>query len=304
MSDKYSTKKLRNQGVFVKVDKHLPDKSKIRFQECGNWIEFLADREIAKKKVYQANFCKNRFCPICAWRSAQKDAMKLSILMEYIETEHEKDFIFVTFTAPNVKAEELRNEITRYNKAFKKLIERDVVVQMNKGYIRKLEITYNEKRNDYHPHFHVIFAVNKSYFTGRTYISQQTWLNLWREVMKDDTITQVDVRRVKRGKDVNEMAKYAAKDKDYTFSQEVFDVFYIALKGRQVLTYNGLFAAANKKYKNKELDHYKTKDETVYIWLILYHWGGSDYAEKWRKEVTQEEYQQLKKESEDEMSLG
>jgi hypothetical protein len=235
--------------------------------------------------------------------------MKINVLMDYIEKERDKTFVFVTLTAPNVKGEDLKNEITRYNKAFKNLCKRDEVANINKGYIRKLEITYNAERDDYHPHFHVIFAVNKNYFNGRTYIKQQKWLSLWRDVMGDDTITQVDVRKVVRGKDANEMAAYAAKDFDYTKgsdhvkNQEIFDMFYNALKGRQVLTYSGLFTEANKKYKNKELEHYKTIDETEYVWQILYQWIHGEYVEKRRRRIDKEEYKQLKRDAIDESPI-
>jgi len=309
MIAKYSTKKTKNQEVYRFTDKHLTESGKRRFCECGDWIDFFADREVTKLKVYEANFCKNRFCPMCAWRKAHKDAMMISILMEYIEKEHDKAFIFVTLTAPNVKGEDLKDEITRYNKAFKKLVERDEVAQINQGYIRKLEVTYNAERDDYHPHFHCVFAVNKSYFTDRTYIKQEKWLGLWRDVMKDPTITQVDVRRIKRGgtdgrdKAINELAKYAAKDSDYSKSQSVFDIFYKSLKGRQILTFNGLFTQANKKYKAKELDDYKTKDDTKYVWLLLYRWDAFEYSENRRKEISEEEYRKLKKEAVDESSI-
>ena len=309
MITKYNTKKPKNQEVTKYTKKHFTENSQRRICECGDWIDFFADREVSKLKVYQANFCEKRFCPMCAWRKSHKDAMMISVLMEYIEKEHDKAFIFVTLTAPNVKGEDLRDEITRYNKAFKKLVERDVITKINQGYIRKLEVTYNAERDDYHPHFHCVFAVNKSYFKKSDYIKQEKWLNLWCDVMKDPTITQVDVRRVKRGgtdgrdKAINEVAKYAAKDSDYSANQSVFDIFYQALKGRQILTFNGLFAQANKKYKAGELDSYKTKDDTEYVWLLLYRWGGSEYLEKRKREITEEEYRELKKEAVDEAAV-
>ena len=46
------------------------------------------------------------------------------------------------------------------------------------------------------------------------------------------------------------MAAYAAKDSEYLQNDNVFKVFYTALKGRQVLTYNGLFADGNKLFKS------------------------------------------------------
>jgi plasmid rolling circle replication initiator protein Rep len=310
MIAKYNEKKTGNQGVSKYTDKHLTGNSQRRFCECGNWIDLFADSEVSKLKVYAANFCKNRFCPICALRLSYKDAMKISVMMDYIEAEHGKAFIFVTLTAPNVKGENLKNEVTRYNKAFKEMVRRNEVEKINIGYIRKLEITYNRERDDYHTHFHCVFVVDKGYFSGGRYIKQERWLDLWRDVMKDDSITQVDVRRVKRnsteGRDkaINEVAKYAAKDSDYSISQEVFDVFYGAMKGRQALTFNGIFAQANKKYKDKELEHYKTTDDTEYVWQLLYRWGGSEYIEKRRKEISQDEYRQLKKNAVDEMAMS
>jgi plasmid rolling circle replication initiator protein Rep len=256
----------------------------------------LADKDVTKKKLHNAMFCENRFCPMCAWRKARKDALMVGIMMQWIEEEHGKDFIFVTFTAPNVKVDKLRDEINNYNKAFKRLLLRDEIVAINQGFVRKLEVTYNAIRDDYYPHFHCIFAVNKRYFKNKEYIKQSRWLELWQEAMRDDAITQVDVRRVKkaagadeRSKAIHEVAKYAAKDEDYTRSQEVFNVYYESLKGRQVLTFGGLFKEAVKLYKSKELEHYKSIDETEYIWQILYTWGGSEYAEKRRRELTPEE---------------
>lgn len=74
-----------------------------------------------------------------------------------------------------------------------------------------------------------------------------------------------------------------------TASQEVFDVLYKALTGRQLLTFNGLFKDATKLYKAKELDYLKEADETPYELLLLYQWGYGSYVEKERRELTEEE---------------
>src|SRR5699024_11792504 len=85
-----------------------------------------------------------------------------------------------------------------YNQSFQRLKQRKEVKQIVKGDARKLEITYNEERDDYHPHFHVLIAVNKSYFNQATqYISRDRWLELWQQVTKNPLITQVDVRKVR-----------------------------------------------------------------------------------------------------------
>lgn len=251
---------------------------------CGSYLEFIATADKEKKKLIQANFCKNRFCPLCSWRKARKDSLMLSIMMQAIAEEKNYQFIFMTLTTPNVKADKLNEEIDLFNHALKKMFMRKRVKTAIKGYVRKLEITYNKKRNDYNPHFHLILAVNKSYFTDpRYYIKQADWLDLWRDVTGKtginpdgtDEISQLDIRKVKgfqQDKAVQELAKYSAKDFEMTESQEVFDTFYHAMKGRQLITFNGVFKEYKKKYENGELDQYKKKDENEYFWFLTASW--------------------------------
>jgi plasmid rolling circle replication initiator protein Rep len=314
-----------------------------RIGDCGKWVHIVADTSKEKQKVHKANNCENRFCPICAWKQAQEDAMKIAVMMDYLTSEHGLEYIMVTLTAPNVSGDSLSDEITRFNKGFNVLCKRDEIMRMNRGCVRKLEITYdanpdithemwfgdkdkhikarkeyykrrglkirdkNPNYDTYHTHFHCLFAVNKSYFTSRDYVKQETWLGLWRGVMGDASITQVDVRRVKvsvgsdvaadgregktisKGSAANEAAKYAAKDTDYMVSEAVFDTFYNALKGRQVLTYSGMFKDANAKYKDKELEEYKRRDATEYCYMLLYSWGNGEYIEKNCRELNEEE---------------
>lgn len=81
----------------------------------------------------------------------------------------------------------------------------------NKG----LAISDNNPNYDtYHPHFHVLISVNKSYFTDKDYyISRDRWLELWQQSTKNSLITQVDVRKVCSLKEnrIFEIAKYSAK---------------------------------------------------------------------------------------------
>src|SRR5699024_12751903 len=116
------------------------------------------------KKQHKGNTCKNRFCPICAWKKSRKDALALSVMMAYLKQEEKKEFIFLTLTAPNVPADELNDEIKHSNQSFQRLMQRKEVKQIVNGYARKLEITYNEERDDYHTHFDVQITVNKRYF--------------------------------------------------------------------------------------------------------------------------------------------
>ncbi|HBI0705725.1 replication protein [Staphylococcus sp. HMSC063A11] len=294
--DKYTEKKQRNQ-VFQKfIERHVKEGQMDLIRECNTFLSFVADRTLEKQKLHKSNLCKNRFCPVCAWRKARKDALGLSLMMQYIKQQEDKQFIFLTLTTPNVTSEHLESEIKHYNESFRRLSNRKHFKSIAKGYVRKLEITYNPKRDDYNPHFHVLIAVNKSYFTDkRYYISQKEWLELWRDVTGMSEITQVRVQKVKQNnnKELYEMAKYSGKDSDYLVNQKVFDAFYTALKGKQVLVYSGLFKDARKKLKNGELDYLKEIDPTEYIYQIFYVWNQKEYLASEIYDLTEEEKREV-----------
>lgn len=303
--NKYTTKKIKNQELFNYLTSHMSESNLFNIFSCGSFISFFADETLEKKKVNKSNFCKNRFCPLCAWRKAKKDSLKISILLKYIQEEFGYEFIFLTLTAPNVKGTELNDEIKKYNKSFKNLMQLKEVKKITKGYVRKLEVTYNQERDDYHPHFHVMIAVNRSYFKNKCYIKKKQWLDLWKECMNDSSITQVDVRKMNTS-DANaiaEIAKYGAKDADYMTSQEVFDVFYKALKGKQLITYSGVFKEALKLFNDGELDKYKELDLTEYIYALEYHWQGKDYSLMEKRLLTDEEKSLINKQLIDELEV-
>ena len=290
--EKYTQKKLRNQLLQTLIGKHVSDKTFERIKECNTFLFMVADKTMEKTKLHRSNNCEHRFCPICAWKKARKNALKIGVLMQYLREEENKEFVFLTLTAPNVRAEKLDDEIKHYNKSFQRLMQRKEVMSAVKGYVRKLEVTYNKDRDDYHPHFHVILAVNKSYFTDtKAYIARNRWLELWQQSTKNNLITQVDVRKVKvtdNKKEVSEIAKYSAKDSDYLQDEKVFDTFYKSLSGKRLIVYSGLFKDASKLYENKELEKYKQLDPTEYIYQIFYHWGQQKYIETEKKLMSED----------------
>ena len=293
----YTSKKLKNQELFDFLTSHTSKENLFNIFNCGTYRSFFADETLEKKKVNKSNFCKNRFCPLCSWRKARKDSLKISILLKYIQEQFKYEFIFLTLTAPNVSGELLNDEIKKYNNSFKKLMQLKQVKKISKGHIRKLEVTYNKERNDYHPHFHVMIAVTRSYFKNKDYIKKKEWLELWQQCMNDTSITQVDVKKMNTSDSnaIAEIAKYGAKDADYLISQEVFDIFYRSLKGKQLLTYSGAFKDALKLFNQGELEKYKELDLTEYVYALGYHWRDNSYTEIEKRLLTEEELKQVNK---------
>lgn len=332
--DKYKEKRLRSQPFRGLIKPYVSKKSYKLINECGNFLMFLADRTLENKKLNTGEFCKNRFCPMCAWRQARRDALKIAVLMEHLKLEENMQMIFLTLTTPNVSGDNLNDEINHFNKAFKKLMQRREVKRLVQGYIRKLEVTYDSKffitpdlykrkkkyydyRNlgigdknptydTYNPHFHVCIAVPREYSRNSKtieYITDKKWLEMWREACDDPSITQVKVQYIKTGraeesKEMFELAKYTAKDSDYLLSPEIFKIFYEALKGKQLIVYSGLFKEALKLYEAGELDVYKPKDMIEYIYMLHYEWcksNGDTYKEILKRELTKEEYEKYNK---------
>lgn len=299
----YKTKKIKNQALQKIIRNKVSNEMFQRIEYCGSFLEFHSDISGEVKKLVKANNCENRFCPICAYKKAKKEALKLSILIKSLEKDYK--FLFLTLTAPNVTSDNLEEEIKEYNKSFKRFSELKAFKYAVVGYVRKLEITYNHDLKTYHPHFHVLLAVKKNYFSNN-YIKRDEWLEMWKSAKRDNIITQVDVRKLDLSLDdkgILEIAKYSAKDSDYLKSQDIFDVIYKALKGKRLITYNGVFKESVKEFKKGNLDNYIETDMIEYVYRILYQWGQGDYIERERRELTQDEKERFNYMQIDEMDI-
>lgn len=272
---------------LVKNEKiNLSRKRLKAIQECGTFLQFATDKEIQNRKLFTANFCGNRYCPICSKNKSLKDARDVKIITEYLR-DLGFEFLFATFTAPNCSQEELKAEITNYNKSLERMFKRQKY-NFIQGYVRKLEITYNDDKNSksygtFHPHFHVLIAIDKSYF-GRKYVSKQEWLIDWQKAMRDGSITQVDIKKVSLGrknnidKSILELTKYITKDFSFYSEIDVFENFYKGTKGKRMFAFSGIFKDAKKKLKNKELEKYSDeKKEIEWYYLFSQIYNGSKY---------------------------
>ena len=184
-----------------------------RSGDCLNWLEFLECLKNSKhrKRLSRGNFCRLRICPSCQTRKAYKefDTMK-RVAMRTLELHPTMKFLFLTLTVPNIPLEKLRDELTHITASWHKLIRRRGVSPVIKGFHRAIEITYNYERNDYHPHLHIILAVNSRYFKSDEYIKHERWQEMWMESTgyTEDRIgskLQVNIKRLKADKNGSEI---------------------------------------------------------------------------------------------------
>lgn len=141
---KYITNGLTNQLRKLKSPLH---KAYINSYFCAYVLEQNGTKLTGR-------YCKNRWCLICNRIRTAK------LINEYNpQFQSLPDLHFVTLTRPNVKADFLRQEIESLNECFRVIVNRDLRRSGVKiKAVRKLECTYSEERDDYHPHFHIVIS--------------------------------------------------------------------------------------------------------------------------------------------------
>ena len=193
-----------------------------RVSDCSDFLLFkVTDNGL---KLFTTNSCHVRLCPICSWRRQLKIFSQVSFTMNKAIEKNEYKFLFLTLTCKNVKGDKLCQQLDILFHSYYKLCKLKRFKTSVKGWFRALEITYNKKTDEYHPHFHVILMVNRSYF-NKDYIKQKEFIAMWKQCMKVDYEPVVDIKVFKTDinnltKATSEAAKYSVKESDYLFEIE------------------------------------------------------------------------------------
>lgn len=285
--------------------------------ECGSFLEFRkpvpsVDALAATTsqpgttsdgwKLSDANFCRDRLCPVCQWRKTLKVFTQVSRIMDCIGSDN--NFLFLTLTVPNCSGRDLSVTIDKIQKAWSKFRQYKKFERAVNGYFKALEITYNENTDTYHPHLHIILSVDPDYFTSDKYIDQSSpnfeWTKMWQKALKMQKQPIVDVRRVKPknaegdrtvkalSSAVAEVSKYSVKSSDYLRRGRDNDkiVFWLmtALSGRRLCSFGGIFEDVRKSLK---LDDYEDGDlihvdgtemrQDVAYMIRRYNWSCGSY---------------------------
>ena len=289
ISQKFTPKKQASELLSASYNRLGYEHKAERVSSCGTFLEFALQQSSDTWHLRKANFCRDRLCPMCSWRRSYKIYAQISQIMNVIEKDYA--FLFLTLTVPNCSAVTLSDTIDRLQLGWRKLIHDNKRFKSSvKGFFRVLEVTRNKDRfspfyNTYHPHFHVILAVSKSYFTSREYIKQSEMLEFWRKAMNDPSITQVDIRRCRNKNELSEgeqfskslssavaeVAKYSVKSADYLgkfdkrgfllspYSEDDIDsfvtVFSSALYGRRLTAFGGVFDDVSKSLQLDDIEN-------------------------------------------------
>lgn len=254
---------------------------------CGSFLRFAhgfqpSTRELSTESVLTgANFCKDRFCPMCNWRRSLKLFSYVIQMTDVLQADYL--FLFLTLTVPNVSASDLPVTIDQMNKAYTRFL-RLKALSFIKGTVRVLEITRNAESGEYHPHFHCLVAVPRSYFFT-FYLKQSAWADAWTTAYQSHKPLIVDVRKVKQsagspegesggcpGSAVAEVVKYAVKPSDYldaAITPEgravILSELFPALWNRRLFNTTGVFRETFQKLRLSDPETASLSDDDLEI---------------------------------------
>ena len=177
-------------------------KNKEKIFDCMNFVSVRENGSIT------TNYCKNRYCPFCDYIKT----IRYKILIEKILKKFENNtLIFLTLTTKTIKvisSDEIKNHRKKISTAFSNLMSKKIAANQN-GYIRKIETNYNSNKNECNIHIHSIVLM-KNY--KKNYIKKSDWLEMWKQVLKDDSIKELDIKIIKNiDEDIKKISNYITK---------------------------------------------------------------------------------------------
>jgi hypothetical protein len=102
-----------------------------------------------------SRYCGARWCIVCSRIRTAK-----AINGYHDQLKAFPKLYFLTLTIVSMRSHELRKMVKEMNAEWRQIINKSIKVSGLKNVpfngVRKLEVTYSLKRNDYHPHYHII----------------------------------------------------------------------------------------------------------------------------------------------------
>ena len=254
------------QSIQKQIATFLKGAKGDRVLECGSFLAFAKYKDPNKTvKLHTANFCKNKLCPLCAWRQH----LKISEQMAYAVEQQENKLYHVVLTMPNTKylTKEFLLDFRKRAVAFLR-----EVMGIN-NYLMSFEITVS-KKGEFHPHFHVLGEMNEE--KARRYLqvewakylgSSSRWVMLYCKPANKDT--------------VRELTKYIIKFESKETPTKALQTIYYATKGIRRYALAGKLKEDYKLATNVVNTRYKQEENSLLKYgdyeLEFYNWFGNCY---------------------------
>lgn len=224
-----------------------------------------------------SKYCDRRWCPTC---SRIRTGKMLNRFIPVFETEF-KDPYLVTLTSPNVKGIYLKSDVDYYLKTFGNLVRTIKQGLKRKGQkaqdfkaVKKLEITWNNRTDTYHPHLHIL--VNSK-------ILAEEIRRLWLRSNPDAVLSAQDIRQADQGS-LKELFKYITKltyndpisGKKVLYPNKVLDTIFQSIHRRRTFESYNIPDVINEEDKipsEETLEDIKPQEPKIYIYETEPYWN-------------------------------
>jgi len=211
-------------------------------------------------KKFTSSYCGYRWCKIC-------NRIRTGKLINGYQAEIDKmqDKQFVTLTRRNVSAEDLRATIIKMTKTIRLIadLRRKQKLHPIKA-IRKIEVTYNPDKNNYHPHLHFIVEGKQE----AEYI-----LDAW--LKRHPLEANLQAQDIRPAENPIELFKYFTKltaktsQGESAYYVEALDKIFIAMKDLRVFQPSGGIKKVSEIVENQETQILEEAQESTSIWLHI-----------------------------------
>lgn len=247
-------KYITSQLVLRLVDLNSPlQKSYWNTWHCARILE-------QENKSLTTKYCNNRWCLVCnRIRTAKQIIGYKKPLSELKEPR------FLTLTIPNVIGSDLKAQIELMTKNFKKIKERLRKQGITIKGVRKLECTYNEDKDNFHPHFHIIMSGRKE-----SIIFLHEWLKEYPNSVRrgQDTRPATDDSIIELMKYFTKITPSKESKKDGNIRITYLDTIFQAMQGKRVYQPMGIKKVTEdvENIDKKEYSFLNDGDRTGWYW--------------------------------------
>lgn len=266
ISEKWKEKKQNSLKMAFKMKKAGFEERSKRMELCGDYLKYTICKDCGKAHVKKANLCRDRLCPMCSWRlSLQRFGAMKEILITLRNAHPEYTYSLVTLTVKNCSVEKLSETISLMSKSWNLCLQQRSIKNILAGSARSLEITYNKKTHEVHPHYHIIAAWATEEPKGDMLAAQ--WLKATNKNKLIATVQAQNAQTIMKEDDNNltksilEAFKYSVKGSQFLdMPMKEFKTVVSEISGKRLTSYTGII----KEYAKKlDVEMETIKDEEI-----------------------------------------
>lgn len=255
-----------------------------RVGACADELSCRVCPECNIRYITRVNLCRDRLCPVCAWRRGKALTARLRKIASYNIGAR---FLLLTLTVKNCEWSRLADTLRGLLAAWGKLSRRAKFARAVKGWARTMEITRG-KDGKAHPHLHILLQVDPAYFdkSRGLWLDHDELVKLWRRCLGADYDPSVDIRAVPAGgvgKAILEVTKYLAKNTQVEGLEDAeFLAYADAVAGVRAWAAGGAMREADEEIREEELLHLEEEEREERDTCPLCGRKLVDMVEKWQ----------------------